>query len=325
LYLKSYLFLTLAVILRSMKIDLTKPLVNALTIIAVLTVLIAIIGAFSTSLFWRIHEVGFRYDIFCLGGARLYGGNIFPRIAAVYFYTSEMMVLPLGYFTVKTFFSNEGKKLQYGLLLMITIFAMFISTTRNNILAAILLPFMVAFWYSKRKKIIFGLLIVLFLYSIFNLDLIISTFFDSSSPSNAWKMQFVKDYANLLNDDRVFLFGQGMGSFFKTKNRGYVSVTELTYFEFIRQFGVLLFIPMLVLLFYPLTKLFSRRYERSHYLFIAYLFILGMTFFNPLLMSSSGMLLLSVVLFKTFPPSEDVSFIEKKRGAESLAEPEALA
>lgn len=299
IYFKSYLFLTLAIVLYATGIDLIKPTVVVLTSVALLTILMAIVASVDSSLLIAMNEFGQRYGIFDMGG-RMYGEEIFPNFFGTYFHTSELMILPVGYFTAKTFFSRGASKMFYGVLLIITIFAMLISTTRNNILASLLVPLCIVFWYSKRKILVLSIVLALAVLCVINRDAIVNSMFDPNSPSNLWKISFLRDYLNLFVDDKVLLFGQGLGSYFRTTLRGYVSVTELTYFEFIRRFGLVLSIPTFLLFLYPLTRLKFKKYRSSHYLFIVYLFYLAMAFFNPFLMSSNGMLLLSIVLFKTF-------------------------
>ncbi|MFH1287432.1 MAG: hypothetical protein ABII25_01885, partial [bacterium] len=50
------------------------------------------------------------------------------------------------------------------------------------------------------------------------------------------------------------------------------------------------------------SKLRLKKYYGAHYVIIAYLFYLVMGISNPFIMSSSGMLLLSIVLYKIFSP-----------------------
>lgn len=302
IYFKPYLFLTLAIILYASKIDLIKPTVAIITLVSIATIVILIVTYFNTSLMTSINDVGRRYGIVSMGRHRNYGSSVLPNVGGVYFHVANLIVFPVGYFTIKTLFSKGVTKTIYGLLLLINMAAMFFSATRNNIIACLLVPISIVYWYSKRKIFILCVVIFLSVLCIINMDAIKNSMFRPDEHSNRYKLSFLKDYLTLFADEEVLLFGQGLGSYFNTTMRGYVSLTELTYFEFIRRFGLILSLPSFALLLYPLSKLRLKRYRSIHYLFIVYLFYLIMTFFNPFLMSSSGMLLLSIILYKTFSP-----------------------
>ncbi len=298
-YFKSYLFITLLPILYISKIDLIKPTVAIISVLSILSTIILIISYFNTSLISIFNEVGQRYGMFSMGN-RIWGRSVLPNLPAMYSHTSQLIVFPIGYFTMKILFSRGGIKIIYGLLLVINMVALFFSATRNNIMASLLVPILVVFWYSKRKILALFIIISLtFIILVSHIDIIKSAL-DPEGTSNALKLSFIKDYLYLFADAEVLLFGQGLGSYFNTTLGGYVSLTELTYFEFIRRFGLILSLASFALLLYPLSKLRLKKYRSIHYLLIVYLFMLLMAFFNPLLMSSSGMLILSIVLYKVF-------------------------
>jgi len=295
MYFKSYLFLTVVIILYISKIDLIKPTIIMISLLSILTIIIFISSIFTDSFVQFLHlAIGaVPADI----GARAYGNFVFPQI---YFHTSPLILFPIGYFSLAVLDSKGIKRIFYILLLVINIVAMFLGGTRNNIMFSIITPMFVAYWYSKRKILVLFIIITLSsIILVSHLD-IIKSMFDVEQPSNIWKSSFLKDYLSLFADEKVLFFGQGLGSYFNTTMRGYVSITELTYFEFIRRFGLILSLASFALILYPLGRLKLKRYHSVHYIFISYLFYLIMCFFNPLLMSSTGMLLLSLVLYKTF-------------------------
>jgi len=299
-YFKAYLFIMLLPILHVSKIDLIKPTVMIISSLSVAAVIILIGSYFDTSLIGMLNEIGQQYGILSMGVSRLWGTSVFPDLPAVYFHTAELIILPIGFFTMKVLFSRGAIRVLYGLLLAINMVAMFFSDTRNNIMACMLVPICIAYWYSRRKILILCSSVILFVVLfIGNLD-VIKMGLSAHLTSNFHKISFLKDYLNLFADKKVLLFGQGLGSYFNTTLRGGVSLTELTYFEFVRSFGLILSLLLFVLFLYPLSRLRLEKYRATHYLFIVYLFFLIMSFFNPLLMSSSGMLLLLIVLYKTF-------------------------
>ena len=123
---------------------------------------------------------------------------------------------------------------------------------------------------------------------------------DTEESSNAVKIQFFRDYTNLLSDPTTLLLGQGLGAAFNSTERGYVTVSELTYMELLRSYGVMFGVPMLVGLFYPLERLARHKWKPVHFLYLAYAVYLYLCTANPLLVSSSGMLVFAIVLTMTF-------------------------
>jgi hypothetical protein len=101
------------------------------------------------------------------------------------------------------------------------------------------------------------------------------------------------------------LFGQGLGaSFFSTAWGTRVTLTEVTYLEIIRNYGLILAPIFYLLILYPLRVLTDAGQRVDHYVFLAYAAYLYICSGNPLLLSSTGMLVLAIVLVKTFrePP-----------------------
>jgi len=297
-YLKPYLFLTIVVILFVSKIDLEKPMIIILSILSIVTIIIWIMITIDSSLilFLRL-IISDKFGILDVG-TRIFGDFIVPQ---VHFHTSPLLIFPIGYFSFAIINSIEfKKKICSVFLLVISIVAMFLGGTRNNILASILTPIIIFCWYSKKKAITISITLAIIVIIIFSYIDTLQAMVNPEEPSNSIKLTFKKDYLNLFADWKILFFGQGLGSSFHTTVRGTISITELTYFEQVRRFGLLLSLASFFLLAYPLSKLRLKEYYKSHYLFICYGIYLVGSFFQPLLMSSSGMLLLSLVLCKTF-------------------------
>ena len=106
------------------------------------------------------------------------------------------------------------------------------------------------------------------------------------------------DYSKLFSDPITLLFGQGLGAYHFWEGRGsYYFVTELTYFEIIRNFGLFGGTLMFALLLYPIVHAFvlDRRFKEKAVV-TGYAAYLVMCFSNPNLFSSMGTLILSVIL-----------------------------
>ena len=112
----------------------------------------------------------------------------------------------------------------------------------------------------------------------------------------------------MFSDPKTLLFGQGLGSYFYSSGFGTeTSITELTYLEFIRNFGLIIAIIYYGLLLYPIRKLRNQTFKEMHFLILAYVAYLMICVSNPLLVSSSGMLVLAIVISKVFSDAESSS------------------
>lgn len=297
LYLKTYLFLGVVIILYHSRIDLMKPAIVVLTVLSVITFVLYIIGHFDSSFLNMLESKigGKRYDLARLGQRDIFG----LKFNMVYFETSPLIVFPIGYFSWRLIRSAGIRRIGIILLLGINVAAMFVGATRNNMIASLVTPLAVIYWYTRRK-------ILFILIAISLLLVIVGTNFnelkrmvDARETSNKIKITFYNEYRNILRNADVLLFGQGMGSYFDSP-RGLVSNSELTYLEIVRRFGIVLSIFIFGLLLYPFRKLMLSSYKDFHYIYIAYAMYLLMCFTNPLLLSSTGMLLLAFVLYVTF-------------------------
>jgi hypothetical protein len=307
-YFKPYLFLSIVVVLYVLHIDLVKALVVVCTCLSATTLTLFLMSYFKVPIVYLILEVADMYNITTSGVRSLSGIDFL----SVDFQSSPLIVLGVAYFSRAFLISRGSAKFGYLLLMLVNMSAMFVGATRNNMFVSILLPLSVFIWYSRKRAVTIAAIGVLFsVFLVTNFD-IIKGMFDSEERSNSVKLSFYNDYLKLFSKWDVLLFGQGLGSFFNSTVRGSVSVSELTYFEFIRRFGILLCIPIFAMLFYPLGRLFKQKHFKDHYIYIGYFYYLIICFSNPFLMSSTGMLFLSLVLFKTFEPKSTFAVNLKK-------------
>ena len=84
-------------------------------------------------------------------------------------------------------------------------------------------------------------------------------------------------------------------------------LTELTYFEVIRNFGLFLGLLMLVMLVYPIFKTFKLKKHAllQKHIAVAYAFLSNNVFTNPNLFSSMGILILCIVLSGIYTKNEN--------------------
>lgn len=290
---KAYAFITLAILLYITRTQLLPSLCVALSVLSIAIVILGSVVLLEPSLLLPIYMFGDRYGMFSISN-RDYGSGLV--MFQMYFVTSSMLAVSASYYLHRAILSQH-RRLGYGLLTVINLAGMILAGSRNNLLAAIVLPVAI-FFIHARRKVVAGFLIGM--SGMVGLALIASQLrilLDPSEPSNRTKLQLLTDYGAILSDPQTLLFGRGLGAYEHWSGGRYYYVTELTYLELFRNFGVILGAGLLLLLLYPILYAFVLKPsypERS--VVIGYLVYLGMAASNPLLFSSMGMMILSVIM-----------------------------
>ena len=297
--LKGYLLITLAPMLVLNRIDLLPRLCAVLTVLAV-----AIIG------FFIAVELlpGFYAVVYVLGGStgivfigsREYGADV--SLDQVYFVTSPMLVMAIAYYFSRARLAvKTHMRIAFYALVLIDVVGMLLAGTRNNIFAALLLPLALFLLHVKSKlvAVIFGIAVMAILGVIFNEAL--RAFLDPTEISNSVKLALLADYGRIFSDPVSLIFGQGLGAYNEWEGRGYFYVTELTYLEVIRNFGVFGALVIFGLLLVPVVHPFlANRSLSEKAMATGFFFFLLMCTSNPNLFSSMGILILSVALANMF-------------------------
>lgn len=298
LLLKSYLFITLAILIYITRIDIFRYLSNVLSVLSLTIIAVSIVISIFPELFLPLYIFGNNFGIFSIDPGRDYGaaGTYFQ----MYFVTSSMIVISIGYYFNK--WMTESNNNKYFLLFCIGIIAMFLAGSRNNMLMAIALPAVLFWTHSKNKIIVTFIYIILFIAGLYLIKDQILAFFDPSEVSNFTKLLTLNDYIEIFsNNIYTFIFGEGLGAYQDWTGRGPNFVTELTYFEIIRNYGIIVGICLLFLILYPIIYAFLLRPSYPHkHLIWAYIAYIIMSFTNPLFFSSMGMLILSALIASIF-------------------------
>lgn len=287
-YLKSYLFLFITFILIDYRIPAIKQLLFVLNLLAILTIVIN-----NLPISEALYNFGNKFGIYAIG-YRKYG---FLDYTYTYFHTSPLLVFSLSYYLWQFF---KKKSWLNFIFISINVLALINSGTRNNILFCLLIIIAFIFLASKNRIriVIIITLTLLTTYMVLSSQ-VLSSMFSSDDISNNLKISYLSDYAREIFNFPNILTGQGIGSSFYISNLNkYMSVTELTYLEIFRRFGVVLGSLTIFLMFYPLAWIMQRK-EQLMWLAIAYFSYLVMSAFNPFFFSSNGMILLSIILAKT--------------------------
>lgn len=297
--LKGYLLIMLAPMLVLNRINLLPRLCAILTALA-----LVIIGAFiamqlDSDIYNILYLLGLNTGMVFVDN-RAYGPDL--KLLQVYFVTSPMLVISIAYYFSRAHSAPLlGAKVIFWGLVVINVLGMLLAGTRNNILVSILLPIVLWFIYAKNKIIgaLFSLTIVATLVLVFIDEL--QAFFDLTESSNSVKLAMLENYGRIFSDPLSLLFGQGLGAYHYWEGRGYGYVTELTYLEVIRNFGLFGAAIIFSLLLFPVWHAFANnRRHAEKAIAIGYTAYLVMCISNPNMFSSMGVLILSIMLGNIF-------------------------
>jgi hypothetical protein len=123
-----------------------------------------------------------------------------------------------------------------------------------------------------------------------------ASFFHPEESSNAAKLGHIHSYIENFSEHPIYLFwGQGADTEFYSQGfEAKTVVTELTYLEVIRWFGIPVAAIIFMALLYPVLEL-SRLSDALSYLAIPYVAYLWEAGTNPLLVSATGTLMVSAI------------------------------
>lgn len=295
-YLKAYLFLTLCIPLKGMKSNVVRLLSFVLTAESLVIILIYAITSTNPLLSQLLYDFGQLYGVLSIG-SRTYGDTTFYSINYV---TSPLLLIPISYFAFKYTESKGRVRFRYMLLMVANVTGMFLSGTRDNMLMSLVTPLVVLLWYSKKRAVLACAAMALLVAIVCANWGTIQGMLSATEGSNAIKLQHLRDYGVILSNPTTLVIGQGLGAVFNSTEYGYTSVTELTYMDMLRSYGILFTVPMLFCLVYPLGCLARRNRRSDHFLYLGYAAYLCLCIADPFLVSSSGMLVLSIIIAQTF-------------------------
>lgn len=209
---------------------------------------------------------------------------------------STVAFLPVFGWALYNFIKSKKYTVANVLPVVVLLHMFLISGTRSSILLPVLLAAVVLFIYCRNKRYLnyifypaFALFIFLFVV------LLAMLLLESNEYSNMVKYGHLTSYVELFSENpHYMLIGQGPATDFYSKGfSGFTLKTEWTYLEMLRNYG-LLCIPILYVLLCPIFALMRREGRDDSVLamcltYIIYLVIAGT---NPLLLSSTGMLVL---------------------------------
>lgn len=247
-----------------------------------------------------VNNIGYVHQIWSYQ-FREYGTVQLPYM---YYYTSPMLVVPVAYWGFRA--TRAKKRSIEFALACASLAALFLSGTRANMVVAIVLA---AFFLWQISRPIFAVVIPAMTALAFlgrqTLGQMVAVDPNGTSSggggdtamltaqSNSRKLDYLHTYADMFSDPFSFIFGYGTGSCVPSEALGACqAVTELTYLDTIRFFGLIGALVYAVLFFYPVW----RHLTRSHYLLTGWLAYLLIATVNPYIFSTNGMSVLAAVL-----------------------------
>ena len=296
MYLKAFLFISLILVSFEYGMSIGRIFsITSLLIIPITLILWCLVGEFS-----EMASKTYPRDIVVIS-RRSFGPLLIDP--CIFYKTSPLLLFGLSYLC------SKKQNILTGVLLVAGFLAMFVSGTRANLFSVVLL-YIYFFWVRLKKhaglKRLF--IIGIFLFGILLLPYLMNeVFFNDNEPSLDTKTQLIDSYIQYWNNNTLlFLFGSGLGSGIPTDVRGIEYLLEPTYFELIRFWGVILApVTFSFLLFVPFFFFYmshkSSAFVNGKYLFVAYLLYVFIEIpSNPLLMSSTGMIVYVVALSSSF-------------------------
>ena len=302
-YLKASLFFWIAIILYGTKINFVGFISRILTSLSIFIACVAAVMIAKPLAIVPLALLGTKYDSFELGH-RLYGGVNFPTI---FYKTSPLIVIAICYYA---FMFVRRHRIGSALALAVNVAGMFLSGTRANMLISLAAPLLVFCWYARRRGLALSITGLVFIGAVSASMVVLKDMFSTGDISNQMKIDYLSDYARIFGGPLNVLLGQGLGaSFMCFVRQEKVTVTELSFLEVFRFYGVFLGAFFVCLLFYPIYMLVRDRRMENGFMLIGYILYLLIAVTNPLLFSSSGMIVLSCTVYcayrymKTFPSS----------------------
>jgi len=286
-FFKSFIIITLLVVIIDMKIALDKYLIRFCILIPLIIIPIYICISIDPNSILTVYHYLNAKDVAKFSSRDFYG----YKVIMLYYRTSPLLVFPLAYYC--NAFFNGNKRVFNFVMAGLFLFTLILSGTRANMLSGVVVVTYLLFNHLMMKRNKTPLVIAFTVVGIAILVFFQTLSFEKADQSSAIKSGHFDSYILLFIDHPQYLiWGEGLGSTFYTSgNRTFVSQTELTYLDVVRWFGIPLALAMFFLLLYPVIYLsLNKKVGDSKYLIAAYFGYLFIAGTNPLLMSSTGML-----------------------------------
>lgn len=285
-----FLMLFLIVVITSEEIDLVSVIARECILVALITIGITIAALVSPVLYGGIYEftAAKQTAYLSLSTDRILGG-----VGSFYYKTSATMILPLAY-SLHRVYTQRGGRATHLILTLLYTSALVFSGARANVLGAGAILALFTIWKIRQRAgwwtalpvalVIFGITSVLYLPKALN----------PTEASNSVKLEHWNSYlAEFEAHPSYLLIGEGADTeFYSSGFEEKTTITELTYMELLRNFGIPVAMLLIAGLLWPLVWLAGGRARAAgiSYLGVPYGVYLLMSASNPLLLNTTGML-----------------------------------
>lgn len=268
---------------------LLKPFKWVCIILSIITIVVSII-----TIYFPISAVMFTkppFDIIFMIHQRPILGI---TLTMVFHLSAPVIIIQYG-LTLYSYFKNKNRR---DLLLSILFaIALFCSGTRANILAEILVLGLIYLYYKYKichKAYFVAFMSMIFLGMAFIMIFMLLT--DSSSGSSDIKSKHIESMMELFSSNpNIFFLGNGPASEYYTPGYNcYTNITEISYMDLIRLFGIFGAMSIIFIYVYPLINIFYHCDFEDFCFGISYLSYLFIAGTNPLLIVPQGFIALII-------------------------------
>lgn len=279
-YPATLILITIPVVIQDLKNEFEIALNRVLLIEAfliVLLVMLDIVGIFNVNEPSAIRQFFYDMGIGVMGKSHAYSSYY-----KIFFKTSPLLIFLLDY-------AWENKR---RVVVALTIMAIVFSGTRANLLiAGVYISWRLIFktFRNRKTQLVMGALFIIVLVILSgNVISIWQAMMNTAGSVGSDQIrsgQLIGLMTELKKPSTLF-WGAGIGTTFYDYGRlTYISGVELSYFDLLRQIGLILFIPFIVFVFRPLLNMSIKTGFK-----VSYIGYLAIAFTNPLLFTSTAYL-----------------------------------
>nr|WP_196216589.1 hypothetical protein [Flavobacterium sp. MC2016-06]MBU3858646.1 hypothetical protein [Flavobacterium sp. MC2016-06] len=290
-FLKSMLILILLIVVVDTDLDIGKYIIKYSILIPIITFFIYCLPIYNVVLFGEIYNyIVVGTETMMIAQRNFYGYDVFM----IYYKTSPMLIFPLSYYGSMTV--RYGFTVKRLILILMFFLCLVISGTRANMLAGLgVIIYWVYIFLKERKNAFYSIMVFISAFTAIIMFALSLSFEKKEASAETKYGHFISIIDTFEDHPQYLLWGQGLGStFYSIGGKRIVSQVELTYIELIRYFGIPLGLFFIIMMAYPIINITINKKVNIYNQYVipafwSYLFICGT---NPLLVSSTGMLVM---------------------------------
>jgi hypothetical protein len=290
-YFKSLLFLFILLFVN--KFDFLNRITIGAILVSLVTIIIAAIFICQMSFAPKIYEyISSHDDFIMINPSRVFLGYSFVNF---FYKTSPILIIPLAFSLYRLL--NSQQRMRHFFLAALFFTALILSGTRANMVSAVFVTLLMVIHRMHQSKFWRTSVPLLFICFLAGAIMLAINFLSDQESSIIIKSNHLSSLIQLFRDHPLFLLlGQGPGSLYYTIGFGeYTPQSELSYMEIVRMFGLLMGGIIIFLFLLPLAIAHKRKNVLPEFFpfFISYLAYLCIGATNPLLLGSTGIIVLA--------------------------------